>query len=171
MAESLITVRIIHFDDEVNTVSNIPASLYNYFVSRCERWMREEETVTRRYIESFVVRPPSGDAVRVEYHLMADVDECRERLKTFNVRTDIAIFDLMRQADKGIEPIGRDLYLQMRNLNVEETRIFILTGFPHLFEESFPEFSIPSDQMFLKPMPSNEVAVRLVQLLPDQMQI
>ena len=114
MAESLITVRIIHFDDEVNTVSNIPASLYNYFVSRCEGWMREEETVTRRYIESFVVRPPSGDAVRVEYHLMADVDECRELLKTFNVRTDIAIFDLMRQADKGIEPIGRDLYLQMR---------------------------------------------------------
>jgi hypothetical protein len=170
MSASSQIVRIFHFDDEVNTVSMIPNSLCNYFVTRGNDWVRDE-VLGKRYVESFVLAPPGQAPVRVEYKLTDNVEQCRGWIGSFDAGNDVAIFDLMRQTDEGIEPIGLELYQETRGRNVSGDRIFVLTGFPHFLVNAISNITIPDDQIFLKPTPSIEVVVRLVRLFPESVRI
>lgn len=164
--------RIVHFDDEVNTVFMIPNSLFNYFENRRESWIDPAECFYDKFVRFFRLQVPGFPPLRIEYVLTSDVEECKACIRDPKHPPDVLILDLMRERDKlGPEPIGRDLFKLARKQRLPEDRIFILTGFPALFSAHWPDCNIPESQIMSKPQSSNEIAARIVRMLPSFLHI
>lgn len=163
-----IEIDIVHFDDEINTVSSIPNSLLNYFQSHHDSWVVEDEIVYDKFVRSFLLQPNDRLAVRVRYELTDDFDNCIKRLDAIDPNTGIAIFDLMREkTNGGVEPIGQVLYEEAMSRGFKSERVFLLSGFPSFVDKYFkPTITVPPMQQFLKPISATEVAQRLATLLP-----
>jgi hypothetical protein len=169
------TVRIIHFDDEMNTVSMIPNNLFYTYNAERRHWVVQNSVVRGKFVEQFELRPDSAHLVVVKYHLIDDAGNFRKKLKELMESPDlipnaIAIFDLMRAraASNDMEPIGLDLYREAREqVGMASDRLFILSGFPRLFETKHPEVAFPHGQLLEKPFAAADLVRRIVGLLPE----
>lgn len=164
--------RIVHFDDEESSVFMIPNSLYNYFENRNGFWIDPSERKYDRWVRSFRLRVPGHSPICIEYVLTSKVEECKTFIKDAKHPPDVLILDLMKAREKlGPEPIGRDLFELARKQKLPGDRVFIFTGFPNLFSEHWPDCNIPESQVMSKPHSSNELAARIVKMLPSFLHI
>ncbi len=165
MTDSPGTVTILHFDDEVSTVLSIPNSLYHHFDTWHPDWVDQDSVKFGRYYESFALQL-NGRRVAVRYELTDDYDHCHATLDRLQPQSDIAIFDLTRmKPDGGIEVAGRLLYTHAVNRGMRPERVFILTGYPNLFEDRQVGVNIPAAQKILKPVDPPWIATTLAKLL------
>ncbi len=165
------TVRIIHFDDEVNAVCSISNSLLALYQTHRGSWICDSEIDYTNWVEGFVIRPPGKNNVKVVYTLTEDEEYCKKLLSAERGSLDLAFFDLMRQGKKGIEAIGSKLYEKAKEVGFEDERLFILTGFPGLFDQFFPNITIPETRKLLKPTSPMDIARRIMTLLPSDVHI
>jgi hypothetical protein len=169
------TVRIIHFDDEVNTVSSIPNNLFYTYNAERRHWVVHTSVVRRKFVEKFELRPDNTQSVLVSYELIDDVDELRAKLNDVKASADlihstIAIFDLMRARSDSNNPetIGLEFYQMARDdVKILPNRLFILSGFPRLFENQHPEVVFPTGQLLEKPFAAADLVRRIVKLMPE----
>jgi hypothetical protein len=168
-----LSVSIVHFDDEVSTVSNIPDVLFNTYAASCSAWIDITKCRYDRYVTEFVINPTAGAAVRVRYLLTSDLDECRTALTKLDPSTDIAIFDLMREdAINGVfDAVGNKLLDDARRAGIDPSRVYILSGFPNLIAETMSDMTLAESQLLRKPIAAVEMAVKLSQMFPPHVRL
>ena len=170
-----LTVRIVHFDDEMNKVSMIPNNLFYTYNLERGHWVVQGSARRGRFVEQFELRPDASHSVVVEYKLLDDEKNVRKALDELKqspalVRDAIAIFDLMRAkpGSNEMEPIGLDLYqMAHKEVGIKEERLFILSGFPRLFQAQHPEVVFPARQLLEKPFAATDLVRRIISLLPE----
>lgn len=167
-----VSVTILHFDDEVSTVSNIPDTLFHLYSEQRSNWVNDAECEYDGYVKKFIIRSPGG-TLRVEYVLTSEIDDCRTRLKRLNPASDIAIFDLMREDPHNgtINAVGKSLYLEAIKKTFGRDRVFILSGFPNIIAEQFTPAEFAVNQLLQKPISAVLMSERLVQLFPPFVQL
>lgn len=169
------TVRIIHFDDEMNTVSSIPNNLFYTYTLERGHWVVQNSEIRGKFVEQFELRPDSAHSVVVKYQLIEDEKTVRGALHDLKQSPDlikdaIAIFDLMRASptSNDLEAIGLDLYREARDdVGMAPDRLFVLSGFPRLFEAQHPEVAFPHDRLLQKPFSAEVLIRRVLRLLPE----
>lgn len=168
-----VTVTILHFDDEVGTVSNIPDALFHLYTLERSAWVREDECKGTRYVEEFVIRVPGQSLVRVKYVLTADPDACRQSISALNGATDIAIFDLMRENPQTNQrhSIGEKFYIQARRHGLAGERVFILSAYMNSISEALEHQVEDPGQLLRKPISPTDFACQLARLFPPHVRI
>ena len=168
-----LVITILHFDDEVETVSGIPDALFNLYTSERAGWVSDGDCRYKKYVEEFVIRAPNHSPVRIRYVLTAELEACRQHLTELNPQTDVAIFDLMREdPGKGqLDAIGKELYLEARRHGLSPERVFILSGFPNIIAGTFRTTEYDSRQLLQKPISTTDIAGKLARLLPTYVRL
>jgi len=159
------SIMVLHFDDEIDVVAPISASVVNIYLLHVPSWVNEGEILYDDYVKRLVLRPSNVPPLAINFLLVDSLEECQVALRTLT-NVDIAIFDLMRENINGkLEHVGLDLYKAAIKNGFPSERVFILTGFPHLIALNS---DIPSERILVKPIAPSEVANRIVSMLPAE---
>jgi hypothetical protein len=159
----MTNICILHYDDEIESVSHIAQSLLNIYLLESPNWVSDIINNINDEGVSFTLMPNPGIKYSISYRLYSKVDECENSIGNLSVQ-DIAVFDLMKDSNGCIETVGINLYEKVKT-KLPIDRIFILSGFVNTMK-SDPGHSIPESQLMLKPISSKEAARKIISRFP-----
>lgn len=168
-----ITVQIIHFDDEPNSIFPIANSLFNRYTLLRQDWIIDPPKYNK-WVEEFILRPQGQPPHRIQYIIEGDDRACRKLISDANVRTAIVLLDLEWRNVNRTEAAGKQLYTEARHKfasadqNDSSKRVFVCTAYPNYLEEinRGADVLIDPEQVIWKPFSPGRFAARLANLMP-----
>jgi hypothetical protein len=160
-------IRIIHLDDEPDTIDWIVDELQLYCINRDPKWKAREisiDTENGHTRHTFAIAANSDD--QLEYCICETFEQFKNEFARPKGQPDLVIIDLMQETDDGLHPNGKPAFEHAAAILKTITNIFVLSGFARDARENLPK-EFPSDQIIAKPPPIDS----FVELLAKRLQL
>lgn len=170
--------KILHFDDEPETVETIAETLFDTFANRRSGWVSENLPDWRPMVDqegkfigqelSFTISPGSSAALEITYKIIVESDPFVGEVEK-DPAASLVFLDLCRDTSDGVKPEGLNFVQKVRG-KVGAGRFFVLTGYPKAYQEIY-NGNFPPDvvnTLLTKPIAPLDVVRRISDLLPKE---
>ncbi|MEO5335939.1 MAG: hypothetical protein H7841_03450 [Magnetospirillum sp. WYHS-4] len=148
---SPIQVMVLHYEDEPEVVSWIPAALYDHYCAEDPSLLDDDDALREADddLSADLTLERYGQKIRIGYRILEKTENFTMEVEKLDGAPALIILDLFRQTENGMEPVGINVLQGIKDRPTHQ--IFFLTAYPQDLPDVVVQ-EIKSDNIFHKPV-------------------